>query len=230
MGFFILNQNFPPQAGALFLFSNYLRSIKKMAAFWCLVYQQINKRLGEKIAASLHQGSPIEMSLKKENRIFIGLGSNLDDSPGYLAKAIRLLQDYFQTKLSVSSLYFSEPVEVQAQPWFYNQAAYMEAGTEFTPTMVLKILKLVEHDMGRVSTYRYGPRIIDLDLLFYKNWVFENESLTIPHAKIAERLFVLAPLLELDPALIHPRLNLSLQQILTINSAKFSRCEIITTK
>jgi 2-amino-4-hydroxy-6-hydroxymethyldihydropteridine diphosphokinase len=168
------------------------------------------------------------MLMENDNRVFIGLGSNLDDSPGYLVKATQLLQEHLQTKLIVSSLYFSEPVEVPEQPWFYNQAAYFEAGNGLTPTMVLKILKLIEHDLGRVPTYRYGPRIIDLDLLLYKNWVFENESLTIPHAKICERLFVLAPLLELDSALIHPRLNLSLRQILAENSAKFSRCEVIT--
>lgn len=170
------------------------------------------------------------MLLKNDNRIFISLGSNLNDSPGNLAQAIRLLQEHFQTKLIVSSLYFSEPVEVRDQPWFFNQAAYFVTGNELTPTMVLKILKLIEHNMGRVSTYRYGPRIIDLDLLLYKNWVFENESLTIPHAKITERLFVLAPLLELDPTLIHPRFNLPLQQILAINSARFSHCEIISIK
>jgi 2-amino-4-hydroxy-6-hydroxymethyldihydropteridine diphosphokinase len=169
------------------------------------------------------------MSSKSDNRIFIGLGSNLDDSPGNLSKAVQLMQDYFHTKLCVSSLYYSEPVEVHEQPWFYNQAAYMEIGNEFSPITVLELLKHIEQDMGRVSTYRYGPRIIDLDLLLYKNWVFENELLTVPHVKIIERLFVLAPLLELDPTLIHPRLNLPLQQILAINSPKFSRCEIVTT-
>jgi 2-amino-4-hydroxy-6-hydroxymethyldihydropteridine pyrophosphokinase len=169
------------------------------------------------------------MPIKNDNRIFIGLGSNLGDSPANLQQAIRLLQQHFQTELVVSSIYHSEPVEVKDQPWFYNQAAYFEAPTGLTPTQTLKILKLIEHDMGRVVHYRYGPRMIDLDLLFFKNWVFDTEVLTIPHAKMTERLFVLAPLLELDPALIHPRLNLPLQQILTDNSPGFSRCEVIPT-
>jgi 2-amino-4-hydroxy-6-hydroxymethyldihydropteridine diphosphokinase len=169
------------------------------------------------------------MLLKTDNRIFIGLGSNLDDSPSNLAKAVQFLKECFLTNIFTSSMYFSEPVEVLNQPWFYNQVAYFE-DNELTPTMVLKKLKAIEQSMGRLPTYRYGPRLIDLDLLFFKNWVFESESLTVPHSKIEERLFVLAPLVELDPALIHPRFNLSIQQILVNNSSKLRRCEKISTK
>jgi 2-amino-4-hydroxy-6-hydroxymethyldihydropteridine diphosphokinase len=169
------------------------------------------------------------MLSKTDNRIFIGLGSNLDDSPYNLTKAVQLLQECFRTNIFISSMYFSEPVEVLSQPWFFNQVAYFE-DNELTPTMVLKELKAIEQSMGRLPSYRYGPRLIDLDLLLFKNWVFESESLTVPHSKIEERLFVLAPLVELDPVLIHPRSNLSIQQILVKNSPKFSRCEKISPK
>ncbi|HBE80700.1 MAG TPA: 2-amino-4-hydroxy-6-hydroxymethyldihydropteridine diphosphokinase [Firmicutes bacterium] len=167
------------------------------------------------------------MSLVIDNRIFIGLGSNLTNSPENLARAVQLLQERLKTKIIASSLYFSEPVEVLEQPWFFNQVAFFEAAKEHTPTMILGKLQQIEQEMGRVHTYRYGPRIIDLDLLLFKNWVFESDSLIIPHPKIEERLFVLAPLLELDPALFHPRFNRSFRQILDDNQPRLSRCEIV---
>jgi 2-amino-4-hydroxy-6-hydroxymethyldihydropteridine diphosphokinase len=168
------------------------------------------------------------MPLKTDKRIFIGLGSNLDDSRYNLAKAIGLLQEHFQTNIFTSSLYFSEPVEELNQPWFFNQAAYFEIQSEkITPTAVLKELKAIEELMGRQHSYRYGPRLIDLDLLFFKNWIFECQYLVVPHPKIAERKFVLDPLFELDPSLIHPQSNLSIQQMITTNYAQFSRCEKI---
>ena len=79
--------------------------------------------------------------------------------------------------------------------------------------------------MVRISTYRYGPRIIDLDLLLDKDWVFESDLLSIPHPKVNERLFVVAPLLELAPELVNPRCNLSFQTIKNMNASKYSRCE-----
>ncbi|MGE5582088.1 MAG: 2-amino-4-hydroxy-6-hydroxymethyldihydropteridine diphosphokinase [Bacillota bacterium] len=159
------------------------------------------------------------------NRIYIGLGSNLGDAPQNLATAVRLLKEHFQTVITASSVYYSEPVEVPDQPWFYNQAAFFEAGPDWSPTIVLRELKTIEAEMGREPSFRYGPRLIDLDLLFYRNWVYECQYLSVPHPKITERLFVLAPLLELTPDLVHPRLNISLTQIILENSAKFSRCQ-----
>jgi 2-amino-4-hydroxy-6-hydroxymethyldihydropteridine diphosphokinase len=170
------------------------------------------------------------MRFENDQPIFIGLGSNLKDSLGNLAQAIQLLQEHFQTEVNASTVYFSEPVEVQDQPWFYNQVASFKAKDGYTPIMVLKTLKLIEQNMGRVSTYRYGPRIIDLDLLLYKNWVFESQSLTIPHPKMTERLFVLEPLLEIAPNLVHPRFNLPIWEIMTMNSSKFSHCERVSVQ
>jgi 2-amino-4-hydroxy-6-hydroxymethyldihydropteridine diphosphokinase len=165
------------------------------------------------------------MTSLNNNRVFIGLGSNLADSPNQIERAVQLLEENLGTRLITSSLYFSEPVEVREQPWFYNQVGYFIEKKGLTPFMVLKILKNIEQTMGRVKTYRYGPRIIDLDLLLYKDWVFESESLIIPHPKMNERLFVIAPLVELAPELIHPRCKLSMKEISVINSSKFSRCE-----
>ncbi len=188
------------------------------------------KRVGGKTVSIRLQNweQPDTMATINNDRVFIGLGSNLADSPVQIDRAVRLLEENFRTKMITSSLYFSEPVEVREQPWFYNQVVYFIEQTDATPFMILKILKNIEQTMGRVETYRYGPRIIDLDLLLYKDWVLESESLIIPHPKMTERLFVMAPLLELDPELIHPRYNLSIQKIMSKNSSKFSRCEKVT--
>ncbi|HBF38223.1 MAG TPA: 2-amino-4-hydroxy-6-hydroxymethyldihydropteridine diphosphokinase [Firmicutes bacterium] len=167
----------------------------------------------------------LTMDLEYNNRVFIGLGSNLNDSPAQICQAIRLLEEHFGAKMIASSLYFSEPVEVRDQPWYYNQVVYFQELFNECPSMVLKKLKEIEQIMGRVPIYRYGPRIIDLDLLIYKDWVFESDSLIIPHPKMNERLFVIAPLFELAPELIHPRCNLSIGAIMKKNSSKFSRCE-----
>ncbi len=165
------------------------------------------------------------MALANRDRVFIGLGSNLEDSPVQIKHAVQLLEECLGTTMTTSSLYFSEPVEVREQPWFYNQVLSFVEEKGLSPLTVLRILKNIEHTMGRVKTYRYGPRIIDLDLLLYKDWVYESESLIIPHPKMNERAFVIKPLLELAPEVIHPRCKLSIGEIMLIHSAKFSRCE-----
>ncbi len=165
------------------------------------------------------------MALANRDLVFIGLGSNLEDSPVQIKHAVQLLEENLGTKMSTSSLYFSEPVEVREQPWFYNQVVSFVEKKGLSPLTILRILKNIEQTMGRVKTCRYGPRIIDLDLLLYKDWVFESESLIIPHHKMNERAFVIEPLLELAPEVIHPRCNLSIQEIMLNNSTKFSRCE-----
>ncbi len=168
------------------------------------------------------------MPLEIGNRAFIGLGSNLNNPPDNLAEAIRRLENTFQTPVTASAVYFSEPAEVHNQPWFFNQVVYFNINPSLTPTIILKTLKMIELEMGRVPSFRYGPRLIDLDLLFFRNWVFESAFLTVPHPKIAERLFVLTPLLELEPNLIHPRLKISLNQIMNENSFNYGHCEKVT--
>lgn len=162
-----------------------------------------------------------------ENRIFIGLGSNQGDSHSNLDRAVKLIEARFQTTLVTSGIYYSEPVEFPDQPWFFNQVAYFNAFSDLRPTKVLKVLKEIEAELGRIPGERYGPRPIDLDLLLFQNWVFESYNLVVPHPKMAERLFVLAPLFELDPDLIHPHTELSIRQIIANNSSRFSRCEKI---
>lgn len=125
-----------------------------------------------------------------------------------------------------SAIYRSEPVEVTEQPWFYNQALYLvpPVAAEWSPSRLLRVLKSIEHRMGRVANYRYGPRSIDLDLLFYRDWVFESSYLTVPHPKVCERAFVLMPLVELDPDLVHPRYGERVEEILRRERPRLSQC------
>lgn len=161
------------------------------------------------------------------NEIYIGLGSNLGDCRDNLLTAVSLIEDLFQAKAILSEFYRSEPVELIEQPWFLNQVARFEPGIDILPTQTLKILKHIEEEMGRKPGVRYGPRLIDLDLLLYRDWVFESSFLTIPHPKIEERAFVLMPLVELEPELINPRTGERYQDILAEKQNQLSFCEKI---
>lgn len=161
-------------------------------------------------------------------KIFIGLGSNLGDCRSNLQTALRLLEQKTGTGLTLSSFYRSEPVGVLDQPWFWNMAASFPAracGLLSRPHEILAVLKEIEREMGRVPTIRFGPRLIDLDLLFYKDWVLETCHLTVPHPRLTERSFVLLPLMELDPLLCHPGRQQTVSQLYQSNQHLFSHCE-----
>ena len=167
------------------------------------------------------------MLLENMNRIYIGLGSNIGDSLAYLADAVKRMEDCFQAQAVASSVYRSEPVELLEQPWFYNQVVRFEIDGLWNPTKVLKALKTIEEQMGREKTIRYGPRVIDLDLLLFNNWVFETAGLAVPHLKLEERSFVLLPLVELEPEIINPRTGRKLAEIIRERAAELSACERI---
>lgn len=160
----------------------------------------------------------------KRNRVWIGLGGNLGDPAQNLKQAVGLLEESLATKLVLSPLYRSEPVGVREQPWFLNQAAYFDDNLQLGPVAILKLLKEIEINMGRVSTIRFGPRLIDLDLLFYDNWVWESANLVIPHPRFAQRSFVILPLLDLEPGLVDPRTGKTLRQIWKQGNAQFTEC------
>jgi len=160
-----------------------------------------------------------------KNEVYIGLGSNLGDSCANLAKAVFLLEKNLKVKAILSSIYRSEPVELVDQPWFYNQAALFQLDPELLPTGILQILKEIEKLLGREPGVRHGPRLIDLDLLVYQNWVFESSNLTVPHPKLEERSFVLQPLLEISPGLINPRTGKRLSETYTEKRGALSICQ-----
>jgi 2-amino-4-hydroxy-6-hydroxymethyldihydropteridine diphosphokinase len=137
-------------------------------------------------------------------RSLIGLGSNVGDREGNLRRAIAAVGQYCKVT-AVSSVYETEPMYFEDQGWFLN--CVVSAETTLRPRELLVALREIEAEMGRERAARYGPRVIDLDILFYGAEIVSEPGLEIPHPKIAERQFVLAPLDEISPDLVHPVLG-----------------------
>jgi 2-amino-4-hydroxy-6-hydroxymethyldihydropteridine diphosphokinase len=134
---------------------------------------------------------------------FVGLGSNLGDRAANIEAAIdRLGHEPGLILIARSSLYQSAPLGVVDQPWFVNAVARIESA--LGPEPLLRVLQTIERDLGRRPTRRWGERVIDLDLLLYDERQISSETLTVPHPRLWERLFVLRPLAELAPALRAP--------------------------
>jgi 2-amino-4-hydroxy-6-hydroxymethyldihydropteridine diphosphokinase len=136
-------------------------------------------------------------------KAYVGLGSNLGDREAMIRLALDDLARLSETTLvRASSLYDTEPVGETEQPNYLN--AVVQLDTELTARQLLWNLMLIEKRLGRVRTQKWGPRTMDLDLLLYGTQVIEEPDLRVPHAELTRRSFVLVPLVELDPMLIHP--------------------------
>jgi 2-amino-4-hydroxy-6-hydroxymethyldihydropteridine diphosphokinase len=137
-------------------------------------------------------------------RVFVGLGSNMGDRERALRSAIaRLAAEAGVRLVAVSSFRETDPVGVLDQPRFLNAAAVLES--RLAPRALLDRLLAIERGLGRVrGPERYGPRTIDLDLLLYGDRIIREPGLQVPHPRLHERMFVLEPLHELDPALVVP--------------------------
>jgi len=145
---------------------------------------------------------------------YVGLGSNLGDRAGYLLLAVRGMLDAGLDVIRLSSIYETEPVEYENQPAFLNLVAELRGSTLPSPEQMMARLLRIEYALGRTRDIRMGPRTIDLDLLFFKDQQLETEFLTLPHPRMALRRFVLVPLNELVPSLIHPVLGKSISELL----------------
>jgi 2-amino-4-hydroxy-6-hydroxymethyldihydropteridine diphosphokinase len=144
--------------------------------------------------------------------VYLSLGSNLGDRVVNLRSAIRLLASKMQV-LAESSIYETEPWGYSEQPTFLNMA--LKASTQLEPHELLSFLKEIEKSMGRKETFRFGPRLIDLDILFYDELILDTPDLTIPHAHLTERAFVIFPMAEIAPEHIHPILGTTIAQLKT---------------
>jgi 2-amino-4-hydroxy-6-hydroxymethyldihydropteridine diphosphokinase len=150
---------------------------------------------------------------EKRNVCFIGIGSNLGDPLSNCLDAIENVASQEQITLTKqSSLYRTEPVGLRDQDWFVN--GVIEVKTAYSPRTLLETLKVIEYEMGRKEGQRWGPRVIDLDILFYGQEVVDEEGLVIPHPELHKRGFVLIPLNEIAPYVIHPTFGVSVQGLL----------------
>jgi 2-amino-4-hydroxy-6-hydroxymethyldihydropteridine diphosphokinase len=146
-------------------------------------------------------------------RAYVGLGSNLGDRERFIRTAIEHMNRIPESSvIRVSSLYDSEPAGDSTQPRYLNAVAVLE--TELSPERVLWNLLLIEKRLGRERVKRWGPRQIDLDLLFFGDRVIEEPDLTVPHPEVEHRAFVLVPMVELDPTFVHPRLGVTVGHLL----------------
>ncbi|MBI2639170.1 2-amino-4-hydroxy-6-hydroxymethyldihydropteridine diphosphokinase [Candidatus Peregrinibacteria bacterium] len=144
--------------------------------------------------------------------VFIALGSNLGDRHINLQRAIRQLKLQAGKAFTASAVFETEPVGPKNQNWYLNQCIKFK--TKLSPSELLAFCQAVEKNMGRIRRKHWGPRIIDIDILFYDDQICRTKNLTIPHPEISKRRFVLVPLAEIAPDFIHPILKKSIKELL----------------
>jgi len=144
---------------------------------------------------------------------YLGLGANLGDPEAQLQEALQRLNDAEEVEVTrVSTFYRNPPLGPENQPWYINAVARVR--TRLGPEELLRLLQRIEADMGRERGERWGPRIIDLDLLLYNGEVIFTPKLVVPHPEMHRRVFVLTPLAEIAPRAWHPVLGKSAEDLL----------------
>jgi 2-amino-4-hydroxy-6-hydroxymethyldihydropteridine diphosphokinase len=145
---------------------------------------------------------------------YISLGSNLGDRAGNLLLGVRGILDANLEVIRLSQIYETEAVETFAQPAFLNMVAELRGSRLPRPEELLARLLRIEYSLGRTREAVMAPRTIDLDLLFYPDETSDTQFLTLPHPRLHRRHFVLVPLNELAPELVHPKLSKTISELL----------------
>uniref|UniRef100_K3X1N3 2-amino-4-hydroxy-6-hydroxymethyldihydropteridine diphosphokinase n=1 Tax=Globisporangium ultimum (strain ATCC 200006 / CBS 805.95 / DAOM BR144) TaxID=431595 RepID=K3X1N3_GLOUD len=153
----------------------------------------------------------------QEQVVYTALGTNLGDKLRNLEGAIDMLRSLVGPIVATSRLYCTAPQYVEDQPSFFN--IVVKLTTALAPEPLLEAFKYIEREIGRVESFRYGPRLIDVDVLFYGDKVVTTTTvdgpLIIPHERIHERDFVLAPFCDVAPDFVHPGLNVTMRELYT---------------
>lgn len=144
--------------------------------------------------------------------IFLGVGSNIEPREENISKAISLLKEKGFKIVKSSPIYQTQPVGYESQPKFLNLVLHIEEKT--SPKSCLYTLKEIEREMGRTPTFPNGPRVIDLDILFYDSLIVDTPELKIPHPRLHKRAFVLIPLSQIAPDFLHPVFKKSVKELL----------------
>lgn len=145
---------------------------------------------------------------------YISIGSNVGESIENCKKAVSSLKEKESIQLEQTSMFYeTEPVDYANQAWFIN--AVVQINTSLEPVELFNYLKLIEKQAGRDEDgIRFGPRVLDMDIIFYDNMVLESSDLVIPHPRMHNRRFVLRPLCDINPDFVHPVLKKSMTDLL----------------